>query len=303
MQFGKNLQALRKSHNLSQEALADQLDVSRQAISKWESGAGLPELDKLVTLAELFDCKLDDLLRGSVTTNNHTDSKPINTKLKADYDYLMDRFSRWISIAVGLILFGTVPLLGLADFGAPYQDYGLVIFLFFVAIAAPIFVLRGIQLSNFKLQHPKLDNFYSQAEIDTFNRKFTTLITSGIAIILLGLVIFVALVTSRFFGTNSSISIATFMFFVAIGAPIFVNAGIQKGKYDIATYNHENTTESKAASDKIGKICGVIMMLATLIYLLSGFLCDAWTFAWFIFPIGGICCGVVGVILDGRRSV
>ena len=62
--FPGNLQSLRKTHgSLSQEALADKLNVSRQTVSKWESGAATPEVDKLVALSEFFHCTLDQLLR------------------------------------------------------------------------------------------------------------------------------------------------------------------------------------------------------------------------------------------------
>ncbi len=63
MNFPNNLQILRKTNgNLSQETLADTLGVSRQTISKWESGAAFPEVDKLVALSEYFHCTLDQLV-------------------------------------------------------------------------------------------------------------------------------------------------------------------------------------------------------------------------------------------------
>jgi len=68
MKFANNLQILRKSHgNLSQEVLADRMNVSRQTISKWESGAAYPEMDKLIALAEFFHCTLDQLLREDLS--------------------------------------------------------------------------------------------------------------------------------------------------------------------------------------------------------------------------------------------
>ena len=67
MNFSNNLQALRKTRgNLSQEALADTLNVSRQTVSKWESGAATPEVDKLIALADYFHCTLDQLLRDDL---------------------------------------------------------------------------------------------------------------------------------------------------------------------------------------------------------------------------------------------
>ena len=49
-QFSENLRKIRKENNLSQEQLADELGVSRQAISKWESGAAYPEMEKIIAL-------------------------------------------------------------------------------------------------------------------------------------------------------------------------------------------------------------------------------------------------------------
>lgn len=64
MSFGKNLQHLRRlSRNMTQEALADKLSVSRQTISKWEMDSALPEMDKAIELCSIFSCTLDDLFR------------------------------------------------------------------------------------------------------------------------------------------------------------------------------------------------------------------------------------------------
>ena len=67
MDFGENLQQLRKEKGWSQENLADLLEVSRQAISKWESDAAYPETEKLVALSGLFDVSIDDLIKGAGT--------------------------------------------------------------------------------------------------------------------------------------------------------------------------------------------------------------------------------------------
>ncbi len=62
MNLNENIQRLRRQAGLSQEALAEKLGVSRQAVSKWESGAALPELEKLADLAQLFSVRLDELV-------------------------------------------------------------------------------------------------------------------------------------------------------------------------------------------------------------------------------------------------
>lgn len=63
MNFSENLKIIRNEKQLTQEKLAELLSVSRQAVSKWESGQGYPEIDKLVKLSDLFEISLDELIR------------------------------------------------------------------------------------------------------------------------------------------------------------------------------------------------------------------------------------------------
>lgn len=63
-EFPNRLQTLRKQHGFSQEQLADLLGISRQAVSKWESGQSLPDIDNLVRLSELYGESLDSLVKG-----------------------------------------------------------------------------------------------------------------------------------------------------------------------------------------------------------------------------------------------
>ena len=72
MEFGNRLYELRKQKGLSQEELANRLDVTRQTVSKWELGDSAPDMDKLVALGELFEISLDELVLGKV---------PVTTKL------------------------------------------------------------------------------------------------------------------------------------------------------------------------------------------------------------------------------
>ena len=67
MYFASNLQFLRRRSAMTQEKLASHLGVSRQAISKWESGETLPEVTTLLQLSRLFSCNMDDLLRQELS--------------------------------------------------------------------------------------------------------------------------------------------------------------------------------------------------------------------------------------------
>ncbi|MBE6053892.1 MAG: helix-turn-helix transcriptional regulator [Clostridium sartagoforme] len=62
MKFKDNLRKLRKENNLSQEKLAEKLNISRQAISKWESGKAYPDIDNLILLRDIFNVSLDELV-------------------------------------------------------------------------------------------------------------------------------------------------------------------------------------------------------------------------------------------------
>ena len=65
MDFSERLLTLRKSLDLTQEQLAEKLNVSRQSVSKWESGQSVPELDKIVALSVIFGVTKDSLLKPS----------------------------------------------------------------------------------------------------------------------------------------------------------------------------------------------------------------------------------------------
>ncbi|MBQ7104485.1 MAG: helix-turn-helix domain-containing protein [Bacilli bacterium] len=75
MKFSEKLIKLRKENKLSQEQLASKLDVSRQSVSKWESGQTYPEMDKLISLCKIFKCSLDDLTNDEIQELNISQNK------------------------------------------------------------------------------------------------------------------------------------------------------------------------------------------------------------------------------------
>ena len=68
MNLGETIYRLRTERNLSQGDLADALDVSRQSVSKWENNSAVPELEKLIKMAQIFGITLDVLVSGEVKT-------------------------------------------------------------------------------------------------------------------------------------------------------------------------------------------------------------------------------------------
>lgn len=85
MTMGQRLLALRTRAGLSQEALAEQLGVSRQSISKWETDGSIPDLDKLVRLSEIFGVTLDELVKGKQPRMPHLRKEPYPLPCRAGY--------------------------------------------------------------------------------------------------------------------------------------------------------------------------------------------------------------------------
>ena len=83
MYFSENLIKLRKGKEWSQEDLADKLDISRQAVSKWEVGTSKPDIDNLMKLSKLFSKPIDELVNNKIV---HTEAMSIVVK-KRDFKH------------------------------------------------------------------------------------------------------------------------------------------------------------------------------------------------------------------------
>ena len=79
MSFADNLKQLRKEHHLSQEELAELLDVSRQAVSKWEQGNGYPEVEKLLLLSSKLNISLDSLMSTEIAKERSNNANVTGT--------------------------------------------------------------------------------------------------------------------------------------------------------------------------------------------------------------------------------
>lgn len=128
MNFGENLQKLRKEKNISQEQLAEELNVSRQTIGKWENGITYPETECLIQISDFFEVSIDFLLKGTVTDRNIMETASNN---KADEEsmpqteqQLKYQRNRRIRIVAAIILFIISPFYpGKAGSGTSYAFY------------------------------------------------------------------------------------------------------------------------------------------------------------------------------------
>lgn len=91
MKFNEKLAQMRKNNNMSQEQLADRLGVSRQAISKWESGTSMPDMAKILELCKILNCSLEELIDDGINRNTHENNNQkvdINNYIKELLDFI-----------------------------------------------------------------------------------------------------------------------------------------------------------------------------------------------------------------------
>lgn len=84
MKFGEKLAALRRRAGMSQEQLADRLGITRQSVSKWESGTVMPEVEKLVALSELFSVSVDYLVKAYLEAPEPAENAPSRLETRVD---------------------------------------------------------------------------------------------------------------------------------------------------------------------------------------------------------------------------
>lgn len=303
MSLGQNLQFLRKRNDITQEQLAEKLDVSRQSISKWESDTTYPEMDKLIQLTQMFHCSMDDLLQKDIST--------LYVEDKANYDRHMNILSKMIALGVTLILSGVTIMVFLSGMGSikeinsPFysDEFCSIIFFIFLIIAVAIFIVTGLQHEEFEKKNPYIENFYNEKEIEIFQKKFTIMITTGVVLILIGIVIMIG-AESILPDIYEDVLPSIFLLFVTISVCLFVYAGMQQSKYNIKEYNllHDKESETYKKNKLTGTICGCLMMTATIIYLILGFVFYEWGMpSIVVFPVFGIGCGIVSMIIDNRQ--
>ena len=143
MTFGEKIQKLRKEAGLSQEELAYQLGVSRQAVSKWERDNGYPETEKIVRMSKLFHVSLDYLLN-----DEDTEKPEINPNEKGIYvsREMSDGFLAYqkrkmikISIAAGLFVGGL---------SLSFLDTEISMILFMIVVILGIVLLFSVKLED-----------------------------------------------------------------------------------------------------------------------------------------------------------
>ncbi|MTQ97539.1 helix-turn-helix domain-containing protein [Pseudoflavonifractor sp. BIOML-A6] len=240
--FSNNLPILRRRAGYTQEYLAEALEVSRQAVSKWESGATLPEAATLLTLAEVLDCTLDQLMREELADDipSRAERQAVDEEARfalfVAYDRHMDRYALTVAGGVMLIMFGLGLLISLVGMGS---TSGLVVvpLLLCVAAAVFLFIFGGVSHSDFQKAHPVLPEFYAPEAAAGFNRAFRIGMAVSVSAIVADVALLVMLTAIfRHDETMLLFSVALFFFILgaAVGALIFL--GMVQSKYNLKKY-------------------------------------------------------------------
>lgn len=291
MAFSENLSYLRKKSELTQEQLAEQLGVSRQAVSKWEAGASYPEMDKMLLLCKLFSCSMDDLALADISQQDREDI--------AGYDAFQNRTSLYMALGVGLLILGAAAMMLFRAFAS--MEIGLIALFGFVAIALPIFIFHGIAMEQFEKKNPVIEDFYTPAKKERYQHIFAVGMSLAMGLLFLGVMLIIAL---PMLGASIDAAVGALLLCAAAAVSAFVYLGMQKDKYDIEKYNKKQRQRErqKQSEEQSGIVCGAIMMTATAVFLLLGFLFGKWHPGWVVFPVGGIACGIVASVMENKKK-
>ena len=90
--ISKYLQFLRKSNNYTQDDLAEKLGISRQAVSKWETGMTIPDLEVLLKISKIYDITINDILEPKIQPQRITDFEQISTISEKELKEVLEQF-------------------------------------------------------------------------------------------------------------------------------------------------------------------------------------------------------------------
>lgn len=340
MSFRENLQHLRSTRNMTQEQLAMLLGVSRQTVTKWESGRSNPEMDKLLQMCSLFECTLDDLVTGDLTGRPTMPKMSVPQGPASDvcgYDEHMRSFALRISSGVAIIVAG----IGLS---LPFENSSIlpgsepgtslvVIALITIACGLALIIPAGMAHSDFSRKHPYVEDFYDDAQKSSSRTALARAIVAGIAIVFAGLIALIASEGSAF----ETQAISLFMVLAAAASWLFVYFGIMLSRTNLDQRNANIANELEyeeiaraqideevksellkkhRANAKTSAVCGSIMIVATIVGLAllfapvlscpdpSSFEPEGTSAMWFwaAWPAGGMLCGIVALLMEAFRK-
>lgn len=319
---------LRKKSGWSQEELADQLGISRQSVSKWESGASIPDLDKIIKMSDLFGVSTDYLLKDeleevSPSETDYVEEAARSVSVEEANTFMNDSkvFAKWLAPAVSAIILAVVPLVhlgGLSEFGniGLTEDMaggiGISILLTVIAIAVGMIIVKGIQYGKYEyLEKETTALQYGvqgivQKKKESYEPTFRTCIAIGVMLIILGLV---PMMLAAAFSASDLVvvyCVDVLLILIACAVFLFIRSSVVYGSFNKLLQREDYSVENKEFNRKIAFFPGVYWCIVTAIFLACGFYTEDWGSCGLIWPVAGVLfaatMGILKSVMSNKKS-
>ena len=314
--LSEKIAALRRQKGWSQEELAEKLDVSRQAVSKWESAQSTPDVERIVQLAELFHVSTDYLLREGenvpamepAAVKAEEAARQVSLEEAGELIDLSRSNSGKIAFGVLLCVFSPIclmMLLALADAGRAAEGFavaaGLIVLLMMVAAAVGLFVWCGMKGEKF--EYIEKENISIDAEtLEMVKGCREELRPDYVRGNIIAACICVLSPVPVFLGMmkeNELLMMAAVCCTVAmagIGAALFALGGVKWSALQKLLQEGDYTPFEKRANVLREKVAPVYWLGVTAVYLAWSFAGGEWDESWIIWPVAGVIFAGVSVI-------
>jgi len=328
MILAEKIMTLRKKNGWSQEELAGKLGVSRQSVSKWESGMSIPELDKILLLGEVFEVSTDFLLKDEmeqevyVPGNPEADEAlaPVKRVSMEEANAFMDariKNAKPMALGVAACILSPVVLLLLLAF-AEFQvlpisedmaaGAGIVVLLLMVAGAVADFIMIGTKLEKFSyIEKEEIELSYGvegvmRERYQAEQYKYTRDMVVGVILCILCAV--PLMIASVMLNQDALVlpSIALLLGMVAAAVYLFVADGMVKEGYEQLLQIGDFTPERKKSNRLTDKISSIYWPVVVAVYLGYSLWTGKWYISWVIWPVAGILFGAVAAIVQVREK-
>ena len=319
---------LRKKNGWSQEELAEQLGVSRQSVSKWESAQSVPDMGRVVQMSELFGVSTDYLLKDALgqpepVSAGETAEQPERTVGMEEANAFLrvkEKNAGHVALGVLLCILSPVCLIlvcGAQEFGMiPLREsqaagLGVMILLLMVGGAVALFVTSGLRAKPYDyLECMPIDTLYgvdgmTRERREQFRPTYVRQLTLGIVLCVLAVIpLFLSLLINgeeACFG--HLLAVALLLVLVGVGVLLIVRSAILWGAYQRLLEEGDYSREGKAYTRSAAPFSGIYFGLVTTAFLAWGFIGNAWDRAWIIWPIASVAFGAVyGIVRALRRK-
>lgn len=317
MTLSEKIICLRKKEGWSQEQLAEKLNVSRQAVSKWESGQSIPDVDKIIAMATLFHVTTDFLLKEEPQVFIENESSPtVSVNDVNNFLNLRKKVAKSTAWGVSLcmlaavfILIGTgIGRLGLVSYNISL-GISMILLLITVACGVGLFVHNSslteqyeyLEKSNFTLIKQAEDLVKEQQA--AYRPQYRKFITMGVMLCILSVIpIFFGAFLENFSGPTVDqimiLLVALMLVIITVGVHLIVRSTITKESYNILLQEKDYSPEQKADREKIGAFAPIYWSTITMIYLAVSFFTNHWESSWMIWVFAGIFFGIANQIIS-----